>query len=421
MSKIVTLCRALLKSWTRSRSGVFFGVLFPIMLLLIFGTIFGSQGGSNQYDLYVQNVDVLPRGSETNLSSTFLDVLNDTGLFNLKKVPPGVNAREFVEDQLGAFGGSFRILIIPAGFEEGLLNASLSSRLEVSISTAREFLERTGDALSPQQRLGMQIVLDQLDNYREGIAGGNVTLLYISDPSNTASQIVSGTLSSVAQAFNYGLIGAKSAVDIGSEHVTERKFKVVDYYVPGLIAAFIMTNGIIGVTTTTTEFKRRGVLKRFAVTPLRRIEWILGNVFTQTIISFLLVFVMIGVGWVIFGVTAIPNLAASVLVLAGAVLFSGMGLLLAGVITDVEASAAAGEAIAFPMMFLSGAFWPVDMMPKFLQIVAKALPLTYLSDGLRSALIFHHLPTTAANLAVVAVLAVLFILTGAAVTRWHEE
>jgi ABC-2 type transport system permease protein len=73
------------------------------------------------------------------------------------------------------------------------------------------------------------------------------------------------------------------------------------------------------------------------------------------------------------------------------------------------------------MMFLSGTYWPLEFMPSYLQTVAKALPLTYFSDGLRYAMIYHYAAGVYTNMAVVAALIVVFILTGSLVTRWKEK
>jgi len=233
--------------------------------------------------------------------------------------------------------------------------------------------------------------------------------------------MVKSIIGSISSAFNNELIGAEQLINIDEESIAVKQFRAVDYYVPGLIAAFIMTNGLIAVTANTTEFKRRGVIKRLATTPLTRLEWVVGNVLAQTLLAFILTGVMISVGWLVFGVTGIPGPYAIIMIILGAILFSGMGLALSGVIKDVEAASAAGNAIAFPMMFLSGSFFPIEIMPQFLQDIAKFLPLTYLSDGLRFALISDYLQGVYVNMAIIAVLAVVFILIGAAITRWQEK
>jgi len=80
-----------------------------------------------------------------------------------------------------------------------------------------------------------------------------------------------------------------------------------------------------------------------------------------------------------------------------------------------------GNAIAFPIMFLSGTYFPVEIMPSYLQTVAKAPPLTYFSEGLRYAMIYEYAEGIYVNLAVVGVLVVGFTVFGSLVTRWKEK
>jgi ABC-2 type transport system permease protein len=150
-------------------------------------------------------------------------------------------------------------------------------------------------------------------------------------------------------------------------------------------------------------------------------DWILGCILSQTLLNVILTGIMIGVGWVVFGVRVIPDVWTVLMIFLGSVMFSGMGMTLAGLFKDVEAANAVGNAIAFPMMFLSGVYFPLDFMPSILQTVAKALPLTYFSEGLKAAMITKFPDVIVVNMAVVAALAIAFILIGAKVTRWREK
>jgi ABC-2 type transport system permease protein len=225
----------------------------------------------------------------------------------------------------------------------------------------------------------------------------------------------------VANAFNYQIIGATNVIDFQEESVTSNRFGAVDYYLPGIIAAFIMTNGIIALTSNTTEFKRRGIIKRLSITPLTKFDWTIGNILSQTLLSLMLTAIMIVVGWVVFNIRAIPDALTILLIFLGSVMFSGFGMVLGGLVKDVEAASALGNAIAFPMMFLSGTYFPLEFMPSYLQSIAKVLPLTYFSDGLRYALIYRYTPGVLVNMAVVAALAAVFIILGSVVTRWKEK
>jgi len=192
-------------------------------------------------------------------------------------------------------------------------------------------------------------------------------------------------------------------------------------WVPILIGAFVMTNGIVALPAVATEFKRRGVLKRLSATPLTKLDWIVGNVLSQTLLAVILTATMVIAGWLVFGVTPVINPLVAIILFTGAVLFSGMGMLIAGSLKDPEAASGLGNAISFPMMFLSGTYFPLTMMPSYLQSLTRFLPLFYFQDGLKAAMVTGNTTTALFDLAVIAVLAFAFILLGSFATRWKEK
>jgi len=421
MRRTLLIFKAVTKNWLRSRSGIFFSIMFPILLLLVFGAVFGGIGGTSTYTLFIQNLDTTD-GTPTELSDAFVEALNSTETFAIRDISVDISdLRSYVRDVLGPLGGNIRILVISEGFQEDILNGTLKVRVGISYSTLQIVYEYFEPYLNETEKMAVQQGLDQISQYNASLPDRKASLSLILDESDQSSAIVKGVVMSVANAFNYELMGAKNVVTFQEEPFTERQLRTIDFYLPGVIGAFIMTNGIIGVTTNTTEFKRRGIIKRLSITPLGKIEWILGNVLSQTLLNLMLTAIIIVVGWLIFSVQAIPDLFSIVLIFLGSVLFSGIGMLLSGLIKDVEAASAIGNAIAFPMMFLSGAYWPVELMPDYMQVIAKALPLTYFSEGLRSAMIYKYVEGIITNMAIVSALAVAFIIIGSIVTRWKEK
>ena len=67
----------------------------------------------------------------------------------------------------------------------------------------------------------------------------------------------------------------------------------------------------------------------------------------------------------------------------GAVTFLALGYVIASFASTEDAANGMTSVIQFPMMFLSGTFFPIDQMPDVLKVVARVIPLTYLSDALR--------------------------------------
>ncbi len=189
------------------------------------------------------------------------------------------------------------------------------------------------------------------------------------------------------------------------------------YYLTGLTAAFIMTNGVIGLTNVGSELKRSGVLRRLSTTPLTKLEWLLGNVLGQIVLAFALAAIMLALGAALYNTSVLVNAYFVAMLFLGALLFSGVGMSVAGLVEDPVVASGLSEAIAFPMMLLSGTFWPISSMPSYLQTVARVLPLTYFADGLRNPMV----SAAFTDLAVVAVFALALVLLGARSTHWRES
>jgi ABC-2 type transport system permease protein len=396
--------------------------MFPILLLLVFGAIFGGiGGGASTYNLYIQNLDTTTDGQPTEVSAAFIDALNSTQTFNITPIPATENATTYVRDSLGPMGGNMRILIISEGFQDDLINGTLKVRLGICYDTLNMTYSYFQQYIDSSQAASIQQGIGEMQQYSEVLPDVNATLTIMLDPSDQSGAIVENIITSVAASFNYQMIGASNVIVFQHETVSSNHFRQVDFYIPGITAAFIMTNGIIGLTSTNSEFKRRGVIKRLSITPLTKMDWVVGCILSQTLLNVILSFVMIGTGWVVFGVQVIPDAPTILLIFLGSLMFSGIGMILAGIIKDIEAANAVGNAIAFPMMFISGTFFPLEMMPSYLQTVAQALPLTYVSEGLKATMITQIPETIWFNMAVVAVLAVVFILVGSFVTQWKEK
>jgi ABC-2 type transport system permease protein len=419
--KALTIFKAVTRNWIRSRSGLFFSILFPILLLLVFGVIFSGIGGTSQYSLYVQNLDTNGSGQPTELSTAFIEALNSTKTFAISDIPLDANATAYTRDKLGPLGGNMRILIISKGFQEDLLNGTFKVRIGICLDTLNMSYQYFSAYLDDAQKMAFQQGLIQMQQFNASLPDTKTSLTIMLDPSDQSGAIVKSIIASVSSAFNYQMIGAENVIDLNETSVTTTRFSTVDLYVPGITAAFIMTNGIIGLAATATEFKRRGIIKRLSITPLTKIDWILGNVLSQALLNLMLTAIMIAVGWIVFNVRVIPDAPSIVMILLGSIMFSGIGMTLSGFIKDVEAASAIGNAIAFPMMFLSGTYFPLEIMPSYLQTISKALPLTYFSQGLKSAMLYKDPEGIYINMAIVAVLAVAFIVVGSLVTRWKEK
>lgn len=423
MIRPLVIFLAVTKNWIRSRSGLFFSIMFPVLLLIVFGAIFSGGGGGGASTLFIQNLDRDSAETATPLSLSFVEALNSTEVFTIKDVPADADAKVWARNNLGPLGGNIRIVTISKGFEEDMINGTLKVKVGISYSLLDATYQyfASDPSFNDTQKAMYEQGLAQLRQYNETLPDSRTSLTIALDASDQSGAVIKNIVINVANAFNYGIIGATNVIEFKDDSVTSNRYGAVDYYLPGIIAAFIMTNGIIALTSNTTEFKRRGIIKRLSITPLTKFDWIIGNVLSQTLLSLMLTAIMIVVGWIVFSFQAIPDALTIVLIFLGSVMFSGLGMVLGGLVRDVEAASALGNAIAFPMMFLSGTYFPMEIMPSYLQSISRVLPLTYFSEGLRYALIYRYTEGVLTNMALVAALAVAFIIVGSIVTRWKEK
>ncbi len=157
------------------------------------------------------------------------------------------------------------------------------------------------------------------------------------------------------------------------------------FVLPGIIAMTIMQGGIYTLAYWMIDLKSRNVIKRFLVTPLKSGEFIATVLLSRTLVALAQVLFLSIVGWIFFGATIGGSLWFALGFAAlGAPIFLLIGLLISTFADSYEAAAPVTAAIGMPLIFLGNIFYPIDVLPKIFQIIARLLPTTYLADGIRS-------------------------------------
>lgn len=414
MRRVTAVAIVSLKDWTRSRSSIFWSLAFPIMLLLIFGFVFGDT--TTRYALLLKNEDVDAEGRPTQLSEAFVGALDSTGVLDLKLIGPDVSVDEAVREN-----GVYRVLIIPKEFEESTLRSSLASRMGVVVELMDYVVRNFNTSMTQDEVAMIERGRIAIERYMSMLSHGPANLTYLMDPNDPGSRAVEGVIRGVVSEFNARLIGVNESLVLKRSELGIRRTRSIDYMVPGLIGAFVMTNGVIGGANFLSDLRRRQLLRRLMVTPLRKEELIIGLLLVQVLFSTALTMVMLLIGWSVFGSVASLNPASLLLVVVGSLLFTSLGLTIGAALKEVESVNAASSTIAFPMMFLSGAFWPLEMMPATMQTIAKFLPLYYIVEGLRATSIYGDLGGLVLALIVGVPLSIAFLASGSALLRWKGE
>lgn len=183
---------------------------------------------------------------------------------------------------------------------------------------------------------------------------------------------------------NLRIAGVPPTVRLQATGVEGARVRFFDFLLPGILAMTVMNSGLNGLTWVVTEYRQRLVLKRVLATPVHPFAFIGGLIarYATTNLVQLAVIVLVAI-WV-FNAVIVGNLLTLIaLALLGTLVFVGMGLAISTASRSPESANLLGSALSFPMMFLGGTFWPREFMPKALQPVISALPLTPLVEAMR--------------------------------------
>jgi ABC-2 type transport system permease protein len=161
--------------------------------------------------------------------------------------------------------------------------------------------------------------------------------------------------------------------------------RYIDFLLPGLIGLNLMGSSLWGVGYSLAVARKRKLLRRFAVTAMRRTHFLLSYFLSRLLFLVLELGVLVTFGALAFGTLVQGSYAAVGLVaLLGAGSFAGLGLLVGARIDNTEVAQGWMNFIQLPMWVLSGAYFTNERFPSWLQPIVQALPLTALVDALRA-------------------------------------
>ena len=328
MRAFLQLYLASLKEFTRDRMAMFWTLAFPIFFIVLFGIIF-SGNNDPSFDIGVAVEDPGQVGQA--LGQAF-------GQVEVFKVTEGTR-----DDLLGKLKhGDFSVVIIvPAG---------------------------TSEALTSGQPAGVEVYYD---------------------PTNqTTAQVVLTIVDKVVAGFDQQISQRPTLLSVEPISVTSDNLRQIDFLLPGILGMALMQLGLFGTAPALVQLREQQVLRRLGATPLPRTTLLAAQVVHRLTIGLTQTLLIILVGTLIFKVSLVGNLGLLAgFVLLGACMFVALGYLISGLAKTQDSVVGISQLINFPMMFLSGLFFPVDFMPAWIRPVVAALPLTYLADALRQIMV----------------------------------
>lgn len=332
---ILTVTEMALRIFWRDKHALFWGIAFPLMLMALIGTVF-----SNIDNLVLSTAVVMPEQGNP-LADGMLAALRD------------VRALEVVVEDEGAALAALR---------RG------QRSLVVVLPGAEAVAAWYGAAQNADPAAVPVPVRVYYDEARMQVAQAGMA-------------IVSGIVHDI----NQRLTGRADVLAVESSGVAAEQLSMFDFLLPGILAMALMQSGLMGVSAVITGYRERLLLKRVLATPFPPAAFLIGLIarFAATNLIQGLIIVLVGV--LVFGARVVGSyVQLFTLVFIGSVCFLTIGFAISTVSRTAEAANTLGSAVAFPMMFLSGTFWPRELIPQSLQPLIDFLPLTPLVEAMRA-------------------------------------
>lgn len=325
---VLVLTKLNTKRFFRDRVAQFFGIMFPLIFLVVFGSI----GGNNAN---VSFKVALLNQSHSQFANNFAGQIKSGKVF---KVDAKANSLAAAKDKLGR-GQIDGIIVLPAGFGD----------------------QKPGQAYP----------------------SGNAELLFSQSSSGTGQ-----TLTSVLQGTFKGL-NAKYApsappFSVEGKQLNQKRLSSFDYTFAGLLGFSIIGLGVFGPMNVFPELKKQGILRRLHTTPLKVWQYFMATMFSQALTGLISIAIQFAIAIKFFHLHVVGNyFEIALFIVLSIFMILGIGLSIGGWAKNERQAAPIGNVIVFPMLFLSGTFFPRFAMPELLQKISAFLPLTPVIDGLR--------------------------------------
>lgn len=214
-----------------------------------------------------------------------------------------------------------------------------------------------------------------------GVPSGQAIVHYTQNNQQAAQTLIS-VLQAQFQTINSKLVATKTPFTVTSRQSNAHSLSSFDYTFTGLLGFSILGAGIFGPMNVFPELKKMGILRRLHTTPLRVWQYFLANMLGNAVTGLMSIAVMFVVAMAVFHLKVVGNYLELAIFLAyGIIMILGIGLALGGWARNERQAAPLGNIIVFPMMFLTGVFFPRFLMPHWLQGVTNYMPLTPVIDG----------------------------------------
>ena len=325
---IKTFAKVAIRRAFRDKTAIFFIFAFPLIFLFVFGGIFGKSNGVSF------NIALINQSSSVQAKQFVAEAKSTKKLFK-------------IDDQV------------------------------TSLDNAQEKMKRG--------QLDATVVLpSDFGKVTSGnIPSGNAKVYYTQNSAQAGTTLVT-VLQTQFQQLNKEFVKVQTPFTATGVPQSVPGLSQFDYTFSGLLGFSIVGLGIFGPVNVFPELKKQGILKRLHTTPLRVWQYFLSNVISQTSVGLVSIAIQFAVAITVFNLKISGNIFELLLfIILSIITILGIGLAIGGWARNEQQAAPLSNIVVFPMLFLSGTFFPRFLMPMWLQRVSAFLPLTPVIDGIR--------------------------------------
>ena len=293
----------------------------------------------------------------------------------------------------GAFGkGSipvYRITVAPGSDTTAMFYPAIKMHPQLRIVYYQDTLERNKDLQKGKLSaiIGISQAKDSLPGHRAEVS------IYSTSASNNTIGAVKQALDYIKLNYEFRMLKAISGdqeefVTINEPNIREvRPYRQIDFILPGQLGFSILFSTLFGIAFVFYGLREQLVLKRFYASPINKIHILLGIGMSRLFFQLMNIAVLVTFGHFFLNftlhhgfITFIEIMLMSVIMLF---LLMGVGLIISSTVKTDTTIPLWINLFGFPQMMLSGTFFPIEVFPKWLQVICNILPLTQFNNAIR--------------------------------------
>lgn len=374
LNQLWQLISALFREIIREPGILFWGILFPILMSLGLGLAFTKKADLIRKVAIINNAERSGDGSENRILTDFLQKDCEKNLYEEKEA------------------WQWKYII-----KDGKLGNSIFLFYNMNWDEATKLLKR-----------GTINVL---------LIGLNGSVEYHFDPMNPDAELTYVKLSNIIGSGE--TLPEKINSEIKPLIVTGTRY--IDFLVPGLITMGVMMSCMWGISYGIIEKRSKKLLRRLVATPMKKSHFLIALITVRITMNFIESLVLFLFSLFVFKMTIQGDISALILLyLAGNIAFAGLAVFISSNTSNTEVGNGLINFVVFPMMVLSGIFFSYQNFPEWSLPVIRNLPLTLLTDGIRS--IFNEgagYYEVSMPILILMATGILFFTAGLKMFKWH--